>query len=151
MARLHTLVIAMAIFSLSSATNAKDMSQEMLDRATALAEQAVERLQLSDEQFEQVKPIVRSGAEKRVAILQDYGVIPKEGEERKRISRKEIAKMKGEIEVVRVETAKELDGVLGDAQMAEYEVMLEESKARVREEGKRRAEEARKEKESNEP
>jgi 5'-3' exonuclease len=148
MARLHTFVFSAVLLICTGASYAQVESQDMLDRAAALVEQAVERLQLTDEQFEIVEPIVRTGAEKRIRILQKYGVIMKEGEERKKISRKDRKKLKGEIDDIRADTAKSLDVVLNDTQMAEYELMLKEARSRIRELAKSRAEEAKKEKEA---
>jgi hypothetical protein len=148
MARLHTFVFSAVLLVCTGASYAQVESHEMLDRAAALMEQAVERLQLTDEQFETVEPIVRTGAEERVRILQKYGVILKEGEERKKISRKDRKKLKGEIDDIRADTAKSLDVVLNDTQMAEYELMLKEARSRIRELAKSRAEEAKKEKEA---
>jgi hypothetical protein len=148
MARLHTFVFSAVLLICTGASYAQVESQDMLDRAAALVEQAVERLQLTDEQFEIVEPIVRTGAEKRVRILQKYGVIPAEGEERKRVSGKDRKKIKGEIDAVRAETAKSLGVVLNDTQMAEYELILEEARTRLRELARSRAEEAKKEKEA---
>ena len=148
MARLHTFVFSAVLLICTGASYAQVESQDMLDRAAALMEQAVERLQLTDEQFETVEPIVRTGAEERVRILQKYGVILKEGEERKKISRKDRKKLKGEIDDIRADTAKSLDVVLNDTQMAEYELMLKEARSRIRELAKSRAEEAKKEKEA---
>lgn len=150
MVRAYTLVFLTTLLFFTSASYAQVEPQEMLDRAAVLVEQAVERLELSDEQLEMVEPIVRSGAEKRVSILQKYGVIPKEGEERKRMARKERQKMKEEIDAVRADTTKSLDAVLNDTQMAEYELMLVEAKTRLREQAKSRSEEAKREKESTE-
>ena len=148
MALLHTFVFSTVLLFFTGASYAQVESQDMLDRAAALMEQAVERLQLTDEQFETVELIVRTGAEERVRILQKYGIILKEGEERKKISRKDRKKLKGEIDGIRADTAKSLDVVLNDTQMAEYELMLEEARSRIRELAKSRAAEAKKEKEA---
>ena len=150
MARAYTLVFSTTLLLFTGASYAQVKSHEMLDRSAVLLEQAVERLQLTDEQLEMVEPIVLSGAEKRVGILQKYGVIPKEGEERKRLSGKDRKKMKGEIDAVRAQTAELMDVVLSDAQMAEYELMLEEARKRLRDEAMRARDEAKKAKESNE-
>ncbi len=93
-------------------------------------EETSARLKLTDEQKPQVEAILRESAEKRQAILQDFGF--EEGK-RPNLRPRQKRDLRGQLNAVSEETTEKLSAILTDAQIAEYEVIKEEQSAAMRE------------------
>jgi len=91
------------------------------------------RLDLTDEQVEQVTPILQSSFESRRAILLKYGI---DIESRKPPSQKlgfrKARTLVKELDKVRASTSKKLDDILTKEQMSEYVTMQNERKKKMR-------------------
>jgi hypothetical protein len=99
--------------------------------------EARERLDLSDGQLEQVKPVMQAAAEAQRSILARYGIdLEAEGDPRNTLGMREALKLRDDLSKVRAETLKKLDDILTDEQLDEFKTLQEERrqemKARIR-------------------
>jgi len=94
----------------------------------------IERLGLTDEQTEQVRPVLEESMQARQAILSNYG-IGFEGGDRPagKLKPREIMSMRREMKAVRADTQNKLEPILSDEQFAEYKLMQDERRAEMRE------------------
>ena len=91
------------------------------------------RLNLTDEQAEQVAPILHSNFEAQRAVFLDYGFDIESGNRpAKKLGFKQLRAMGRELEAVRVGTRDALKDVLNEEQMREYVSMQNERKNEVR-------------------
>ena len=81
-----------------------------------------DRLQLSDEQAEQIRPIIEDQVTKRSELFQKY----------REQSRESRGQMRSEMRTLIEETDKQLEPILSDDQMAELKRMREERHQRMR-------------------
>lgn len=131
----RTLNILLAcFFSVFAITvSASDIS-DRLAKAKQQVEQIKTRLNLTDKQKEQVTPIFETNMSKRQTILSDYGIALdsyeiKSGE---KLGFRKARKLKSEMEELREQTLTELEKVLTDEQLAEYEEIQEEIASKIR-------------------
>ena len=98
------------------------------------------RLNLSDEQVEQLTPILRSGFEAQMAVLEKNGIDfqNENSDDRERLGIRDARKLRKEMETVRVNTLDEVEKILSDEQFAEYEEILAERQKKMREMMKQR-------------
>jgi Spy/CpxP family protein refolding chaperone len=99
--------------------------------------EARERLDLSDGQLEQVKPVMQAAAEAQRSILARYGIdLEAEGDPRNTLGMREALELRNDLSKVRAETLKKLDDILTDEQLDEFKTLQEERrqemKARIR-------------------
>lgn len=131
----HTSLIVLILSFLSF--NALAASENDVDRAEQIEQRLndiKQRLKLSDEQAEQIKPIFKAGFEARSAVLEKYGIDPEEGKKpAKKLGLRKARKMKKEMDKVRSDTLSQLSGVLSKQQLEEYQQIQQESKAALRE------------------
>lgn len=125
------LVCCFSVFAFT--VNASDIS-DRLAKAKQQVEQIKTRLNLTDKQKEQVTPIFENSMSERQAILGDHGIDLdsyeiKRGE---KLGFREARKLKNEMEELREQTLTELEGVLTDEQLTEYEQIQEELAAKIR-------------------
>ncbi len=127
-------VLLVCFFSVFAFTvNARDISTEVAE-AKQQVEQIKTRLNLTDKQKEQVTPIFESSMSKRQAILSDYGIDLdsyeiKSGE---KLGFRKARKLKHEMEELREQTITQLETVLTDEQLAEYEENQKEIASKIR-------------------
>lgn len=127
-------ILLVCFFSVFAFTvNASDISTEVAE-VKQQVEQIKTRLNLTDKQKEQVTPIFEGSMSKRQAILSDYGIDLdsyeiKSGEN---LGFRKALKLKNEMEELREQTLTELETVLTDEQLAEYEEIQEEIASKIR-------------------
>ena len=104
--------------------------QERLEEARA-------RLKLTDEQTEQIRPILRAGLEKQMAVLEKHGIdlrggggARRGGASQQRL--RELRALGDDLEVVRKETRKQLKDVLSKEQFKEFRTIQEEGREAMR-------------------
>ncbi len=118
-------------------------AQEQEDRAAQLEERVAEarqRLELTDEQVAQMEPIIESGIEARLLVLEEYGIDPEaraSGAQGKLRLRQKRALAK-ELNEINAEVRDEMSEILTDEQLAEYEKIQEERRAEMRERARAR-------------
>lgn len=98
---------------------------EMMERG----EQTKERLQLSPDQEEQVKPILDESRERSIAVLQSFGF----GDgERPNLSIREKQKLAKSMKAIGKDTEKALKVILSKQQMKEYKQIQDENRSIMR-------------------
>jgi len=91
------------------------------------------RLDLTDEQAEQVAPILQSNFESQRAVLLKYGIDIESGKPpAKKLGYRKARAMGRELEAVRAETNHALEDILTEEQIREYEKMQEERRSELR-------------------
>ncbi len=130
MRRLTTATL-IALSVLGSQAAAQD------DRATMMREemlQIFERLELTDEQIEQVEPVLQESARARRDIMAKYGMDPRSRQNAEsKPSRSQMMAMRNEMEAVRKKTFAELEQILNAEQLEEFDVIRQERRAEMRE------------------
>jgi hypothetical protein len=130
-------LLAVALLAATAAI-AEDKSMPSAEAVERLA-QARERLSLTDEQVEQIKPVMEESFAERNAILASYGIDLDNPGGSGRPSFRQARAMRGEMEAVRSDTLAKLDGILSQEQLEEFKLMQEEQRAEMRERMKARA------------
>jgi hypothetical protein len=107
------------------------------DRAAQAQEQmkkTIERLDLTDEQIDRVKPILEDARASRQAIMGKYGVDP-EGDagSGKKLDMRQARAMRNELNAVQDGTNAELKKILSAEQFEEFKVIQQEVRDQVRE------------------
>ena len=97
-------------------------------------EEVRERLNLSDEQIEQMTPVLEESMEKRQAVLSSYGIDPENRANAKgKLGLRKALAMKKELNAIRTDTLRALDDVLTDGQLEEFKLMQAERQSEMRE------------------
>ena len=132
---LFTLTFCGAAFS-DTASVVKKNSQN--ENSSAVLEdiftETRSRLDLSDEQVEQITPILQSSFESRRAILMKYGIdIENRKPPAQKLGFRKARTLSKELERVSSSTSRKLDDILTKEQMSEYTTMQNERKSKMRE------------------
>ena len=117
-----------------AAGNAEQNEANGFPEVKAQLEQAKDRLNLTDEQVEQVKPILRESIEASKQVLDKHGIdlsVPKE--QRTRPSFREMRAIKKDMKAVRTATTEKLAVVLSDDQLDAYKEIQEERREEMQE------------------
>ena len=133
MTRVLITASSLVLLLISSVSHAAD------DRA-AQAEQRIEeakvRLNLSDEQLEQLAPVLEQSTNAQRTIMASYGIdlddLNDPGAPKQRLGFRQAREMRGEMEAVRANTFGQLEGILTDEQLDEFRRMQEERRAEMR-------------------
>ena len=113
-------------FALASSDRAAQVEQRM--------EEVRERLDLSDEQLQQMMPVIEESISKRRAILSSYGIDPEKRTDIKgQLGLRKALAMKKELDAVRADTLQGLNGILTKEQFEEFKRMQAERQAEMRE------------------
>ncbi|WP_129648135.1 hypothetical protein [Peristeroidobacter agariperforans] len=114
------------------------LSEEQRAQMEARLEEVRTRLDLSAEQQAQLQPILRASFEKRLALLDAYGLNRDGGQ---RPSFQQMRALRGEMTELREATERQVAAVLDERQMAEFrkiqDEMREQLQARFKERRKR--------------
>ena len=128
---LTLLLVFFASLSTAAAQEQEDRSAQLEERVA----EARQRLDLTDEQVAQMEPIIESGIEARLLVLEEYGIDPEartSGQQGKLRLRQKRALTK-ELNEISAEVRDEMSEILTDEQLAEYEKIQEERRAEMRE------------------
>ncbi len=92
------------------------------------------RLNLSEEQKTQIRPILEASAEARRHVLEKHGVdFSNRGTANsERLGFRKMRALRSDMQEVREDTQKELAGILNQEQLAEWQVIQEEQRAEFR-------------------
>ena len=92
------------------------------------------RLNLTDAQAEQVRPILQAALEARLEVLREYGFdLRDDSGSAGRLGFFQARRLRRDLDSVQERTMDELDDVLTDTQLAAYEELQEERRETVRE------------------
>jgi hypothetical protein len=120
------MMIVLAIQPIWADSDQEALVEERLAEAKA-------RLDLSDEQLEQVKPVLEAAAEAQRSVLSRYGIdLEAEGGPESKLGMREARKLKKDIAKVREKTLEELDEILTDEQLDEFKKLQEERRQEMR-------------------
>jgi len=125
------LWLALAITALPAAQTEEDRAAQFEAR---IAETKA-RLNLSDEQIEQLTPILESGFEAQMVVLEKNGIDLKNGDpnNRKKLGFRAARKLGKEMDAARADTSDEVEKILSDEQFSEYKEIQAERKKKMRE------------------
>ena len=127
-----TLAVAIGNDSTASGQDADHRAQvtQFLERL----EKTRARLNLTDEQAEQVRPILRAGFEAQKKVLQKHGIEIRPGAEAPgRLSLLELRRLNRDLAKVREQTLDKLSDILTDEQIKVYREIQQERRQELRE------------------
>ena len=113
-------------------------SEEARERIRAQIEESLERLQLTEEQRETVRPILDESFTQRLAVLEKHGIDLENQGANERPGFRTMRKLGKDMDKVRKDTEEQLQAVLTADQMKVWKEMEEERRARMREQFKNR-------------
>ena len=125
------LWVALALAALPAAQAEEDRVAQFEER---IAETKA-RLKLSDEQVEQLTPVLRSGFEAQMAELKKYGIDlqNEDPDSREKLGFRDARKLRKETETVRANMSKEVEKILSEEQFAEFKELQAERQKEMRE------------------
>lgn len=104
------------------------------EKAKEQIQQTIERLELTDEQAEQVKPVLEESAAAGQEILSSYGMDPESRQDSAgKPGIRKMRAMRNEMNALRENTLGELEQVLSDEQLEDFKRIQEERQAEMRE------------------
>jgi hypothetical protein len=128
------LTIAAMLFILSLFSAPAGAEDERAAMAKEQMQETFERLELTDEQIEQVRPVLQESASAQREILASYGMDPQGRQaSAKKPGLRQMKAMRKEMHAVRENTLSELDPILSDEQFAEFKLIQQERQAEMRE------------------
>ena len=96
-------------------------------------EEARERLQLSDEQVQQMAPVMARSLESQQRILSSYGIdLESRSGPTQKLGPRQAMVMRDKLTAVRADTVGALEGILTREQLDEFKRMQEERQAEIR-------------------
>jgi len=127
-----TLTFA-ALPAVQAEENQAAMFEERIAETTA-------RLNLSDEQVEQLTPILRSGFELQMALLKKHDIDfqHKNSDIQAKLGFRDSRKLRKEMKTIRANTSDEVEKILSEEQFAKYKEIQEERQKEMRQMIKKR-------------
>ncbi len=123
--------LTVSLFSVTAVAAAQEIDRAAIEERI---DEIVERLELSDEQIEQISPILQDSMERQRAILESYGVDPaNRGEGGQRPGMRKARAMRKEMSEVREDSRGAMAEFLSDEQMDELQLIQEERRDALRE------------------
>ena len=129
MNRLRTAAFAVSLMLLSPLGLAQEDPSVRIEQRI---EEVKTRLELTDEQVEQMTPVLEESMQARQSIMARYGIDPENGGKPSKMGFKQLRAMRNEMNALRTDTLAELDNILTDKQLEEFKLMQEEQKAEMR-------------------
>ena len=127
------LAVTVAGGSVAAAFQERELSDEQLALVEERIQEARERLNLTDEQTDQVVPILRAGFEALLVVLEEHGIdIENRSGERNRPRLRQLRRLNRDLEEVRERTVEQLSDVLSDEQIEVYRELQEERRQALR-------------------
>lgn len=113
-------------------------ADERLAELQQRLDEARERLKLSDEQIEQLLPVLRENFDSTLAVLEKHGFNVQslaEDDSDRRLNLRQLRALGGDLDEVREAMFKKIEelGFLSDEQFAEFKKIQEEQRAALRE------------------
>ncbi len=129
---LLTLILALTTSGVMAETGQQDFLAQM--------EKTRARLQLTDEQVEQITPVMENHLEQTQIILSKYGIdLDNRGQgERKKLGLSKARQLGKELKTLRAKTTDELSQYLTDKQMATWQEIQQERRQQIRDRIKNR-------------
>ena len=125
---------APAAGNVSTAPGQEEERTEQLEQLRQRLEEARTRLDLTDAQVEQVRPILRAELEALQGVLQEHGIdIRDRSGGANRLRFRQLRRLQRDLNAVREQTLEDLDEVLTDEQLETYREIQEENRQAMRE------------------
>ncbi|MEO1326144.1 MAG: hypothetical protein AAFV47_05675 [Pseudomonadota bacterium] len=115
-------VVFLSLYLIWGLSDARAEENEAMDTQF---EEIQEKLELTDAQMEEMRPIVEAGQQKQRDILASYGIDP-DGGDGEKIGRRQAMSIRREIRAAREEMFDQLKPILTEAQLEEFTEMQEE-------------------------
>ena len=132
MLRLPILILIYLItFTTPSVATDKVLSDEQLEQFSQRWDTARQRLNLTEEQEEQVKPILKENSKQRRAMLQRYGI--HQGQAKPALSFSQKRSLLKESRALKNETNSKVGKILSEEQMVEYKKIQDEARTLLKE------------------
>ena len=122
-------IFSVLLFSLVAPSAFGDDENPLLKERMADVEQ---RLGLSDEQVEQLTPVIEQSMKAQKAVFDEYGIDPENRDRNNKLSFRQMRSLAGDMGEVRKETTAAVKEILSDDQFEEFEAMQEERRAEMR-------------------
>ena len=120
--------------NVSTAPGQEEARTEQAEELRQRLEEARTRLDLTDEQNEQVRPILRAEFEALQGVLREHGIDLRDGSGGgNRLGFRQLRRLRRDLNAVREQTLEDLDEVLTDEQIETYKEMREENQQAMRE------------------
>jgi len=133
LARILSLVLLLLTPPLyAQGTEPDDLTEEVRERVRAQMEETEERLQLTDEQRDAVRPILEDSYMQRQAILEKYGIDLESTNRSDRPGRRTLRQIRNDLNRENEETTRKLEAVLTGDQMDRWKTLQEERRAEMR-------------------
>lgn len=131
------ILIALALTLADGSTVAfqeRQLGEEQIEQIRARIQETRERLNLTDEQIEQVTPILRAGFEAQMEVLEQHGIdIGNRSGGRNRLRLRQLRQLGRDLDAARERTVEELGAVLSEEQIEVYKEIQEERRQAMRE------------------
>jgi len=125
---------APAAGNVSTALGQEEARTEQPEEFRQRLEEARTRLDLTDRQIEQVRPILRAEFEALQGVLQKYGIdLRDRSGGANRLGFRQLRRLQREVNALREQALEDLDEVLTDEQLEAYKEMREENQQAMRE------------------
>lgn len=104
-----------------------ELKEEMREKFKAIEE----RLELSGEQSEAFRPVIKASSEQRLEVMNDYGIEPGNPQAIKDLSFRKKLKLRGEMQAIDKSTEKKLKEILSEDQLKLWKEIAEERRAEM--------------------
>jgi len=104
-----------------------ELKEEMREKFKAIEE----RLELSDEQSEAFRPVIKASSEQRLAVMQKYEIEPGNPQAIKDLSFRKKLKLRGDMQAIDKSTEKKLKEILSEDQLKLWKEIAEERRAEM--------------------
>ena len=118
----YLVIIAITFISLSIDVTAADDVYSLIK----------DRLNLTEEQSEKVKPIILYQWEKRLAVMKKHGISRESNLSKKKIGFRQLREIKKDMDKINKDIEKKLIKVLNKDQLVEYKKIQEENRIEMR-------------------
>ena len=107
---------------------------ERADPLRQRLEEARTRLNLTDQQVDQVRPILRAGFDAMLEVLEEHGIdIGDRSGSGRRLRFRQLRRLQRDLDAVDEQTIEDLGAVLNDEQIENYKEIQEENREAMRE------------------
>ena len=123
-------VTAVSLPTISAQDSDRDAQRLRLQKRLT---EARARLRLTDDQIEQIQPILRSSVEAQARVLRKHGIdLERRSGKDRRLGFRQLRRLGRDLDAVRQQTIEKLSGKLTDAQIEEYRKIQQELRQAMR-------------------
>ena len=131
--RLAILTLAVGVSNVSMAFGQDADRQARLGEFVERLEETRSRLDLTDEQVEQIRPILRSSFEAQARVLRKHGIdLERRSGKDRRLGLRQLRQLGRDLDAVRKQTLEKLSGKLTNTQIEEYGKIQQERRQAMR-------------------